>query len=155
MNLVKGVKDTIGAKTFMGRAAISVRRFADRPGETVEDWYDLGKGDWSNEDGTVCTILPSLLCTWLAWHAYTGVEGGSKLSFALHLALHGHAVLKVAPCCHPPCPWLARHAMVECGACVGLLALSLPCMPMLKMAYVVIFLAPNLHGMQWFEGGAM
>ncbi|BDA44378.1 Synaptotagmin-5 [Coccomyxa sp. Obi] len=52
VNLVKGVKETIGAKTFMGRAAIPVRRFTDRPGETVEDWYDLGKGDWSNEDGT-------------------------------------------------------------------------------------------------------
>lgn len=61
MNLVKGVKDTIGAKTFMGRAAIPVRRFADRPGETVEDWYDLGKGDWSNDDGTVRAMLASLL----------------------------------------------------------------------------------------------
>ena len=53
INVVKGLKDTFGAKTFMGRAAIPVRRFADRPGETIDDWYDLGKGDWSNEDGTV------------------------------------------------------------------------------------------------------
>lgn len=53
LNVVKGVKDTFGAKTFMGRAAIPVRPYMDRPSETVEDWFDLGKGEWSNEDGTV------------------------------------------------------------------------------------------------------
>ncbi|EIE26093.1 hypothetical protein COCSUDRAFT_46488 [Coccomyxa subellipsoidea C-169] len=52
INVVKGIKDTVGARTFLGRAAIPVRPFADRPGETVQDWYDLGKGEWSNEDGT-------------------------------------------------------------------------------------------------------
>lgn len=58
VNVVKGIKETFGAKTFMGRAAIPIRPFADRPGETVEDWYDLGKGEWANEDGTVRSPLP-------------------------------------------------------------------------------------------------
>ncbi len=53
VNVVKGIKETFGAKTFMGRVAINVRQFSDRPGEMVEDWYDLGKGEWANEDGTV------------------------------------------------------------------------------------------------------
>ena len=53
INVVKGIKDTIGAKTFMGRASIPIRPFADRPGEPVTDWYDMGKGEWSNDDGTV------------------------------------------------------------------------------------------------------
>ncbi len=61
INVVKGIKDTVGAKTFLGRAAIPVRPFADRPGETVQDWYDLGKGEWSNEDGTVRAALPPSL----------------------------------------------------------------------------------------------
>lgn len=53
LNVVKGIKDTFGAKTLMGRALIPIRPFADRPGEPVTDWYDLGKGEWSNDDGTV------------------------------------------------------------------------------------------------------
>ncbi|CAL5218486.1 g172 [Coccomyxa viridis] len=52
LNPLKGIKDTFGAKTFMGRAMIPIRPFADRPGEPVTDWYDLGKGEWSNDDGT-------------------------------------------------------------------------------------------------------
>lgn len=53
INVVKGIKDTFGAKTFMGRSLIPIRPFADRPGEPVTDWYDMGKGEWSNDDGTV------------------------------------------------------------------------------------------------------
>jgi hypothetical protein len=53
LNVVKGIKETFGAKTFMGRALVPIRPFADRPGEPVTDWYDLGKGEWSNDDGTV------------------------------------------------------------------------------------------------------
>lgn len=37
----------------MGRAAIPLRPFHDKPGEAVDAWYDLGKGEWSNDDGTV------------------------------------------------------------------------------------------------------
>jgi hypothetical protein len=64
VNVVKGIRETFGAKSFMGRTAIPLRQFADRPGETVEDWYDLGKGEWANEDGTVrarplACLLPS------------------------------------------------------------------------------------------------
>lgn len=53
LNVVKGIKETFGAKTFMGRALVPIRPFADRPGEPITDWYDLGKGEWSNDDGTV------------------------------------------------------------------------------------------------------
>ena len=53
INVVKGLKDSFGAKTFMGRVAIPIRKYFDKPGECISDWYDLGKLDWSHEDGTV------------------------------------------------------------------------------------------------------
>ena len=68
INVVKGIKDTIGAKTFMGRASIPIRPFADRPGEPVTDWYDMGKGEWSNDDGTVGQ----------PWHNSPGTLEGSR-----------------------------------------------------------------------------
>ena len=62
INVVKGIKDTFGAKSFMGRAAVPIRPYAEKPGETIEDWIDVGKGEWSNEDGTVRfpVVLPRL-----------------------------------------------------------------------------------------------
>ena len=62
LNVVKGIKDTFGAKTLMGRALIPLRPLADRPGEPVTDWYDLGKGEWSNDDGTVWPAATSPGC---------------------------------------------------------------------------------------------
>ncbi len=53
INLVKGVKESFGAKTFMSRVAIEVRPFSDQPGKPIDRWYDLGKNDWSHEEGTV------------------------------------------------------------------------------------------------------
>ena len=75
INVVKGLKDTFGAKTFMGRAAVPIRPYADRPGETVEDWFDLGRGEWSNEDGTVRMSSLFVLCMHRlshAWHVQLG-----------------------------------------------------------------------------------
>ena len=74
INVVKGIKDTIGAKTFMGRASIPIRPFADRPGEPVTDWYDMGKGEWSNDDGTVGQ----------PWHNSPGTLEGSRTQLVLH-----------------------------------------------------------------------
>ena len=53
LNVLKGVKDTLVSKELMGRASIPLRPLHDKPGEPVDAWYDLGKGEWSNEDGTV------------------------------------------------------------------------------------------------------
>ena len=54
LNVLKGMKDTLVSKELMGRASIPLRPLHDKPGEAVDAWYDLGKGEWSNEDGTVC-----------------------------------------------------------------------------------------------------
>ena len=53
INVIKGVKESFGAKTFMARTAIDVRPFSDQPGKPIDRWYDLGKNDWSYEEGTV------------------------------------------------------------------------------------------------------
>ena len=74
INVVKGIKDTIGAKTFMGRTSIPIRPFADRPGEPVTDWYDMGKGEWSNDDGTVGHPK----------HTVSGILQGSRSQMVLH-----------------------------------------------------------------------
>lgn len=62
INVVKGIKDSFGAKTFMGRVAIPVRPYYDKKGESVREWFELGKQEWANEDGTVScqSILVSL-----------------------------------------------------------------------------------------------
>ena len=57
LNVLKGMKDTLVSKELMGRASIPLRPLHDKPGEAVDAWYDLGKGEWSNEDGTVRAIL--------------------------------------------------------------------------------------------------
>lgn len=53
LNVLKGAKEALVSKELMGRAAIPLRPFHDKPGEAVDAWYDLGKGEWSNDDGTV------------------------------------------------------------------------------------------------------
>ena len=53
LNVLKGMKDTLVSKELMGRASVPLRPLHDKPGEPVDAWYDLGKGEWSNEDGTV------------------------------------------------------------------------------------------------------
>ena len=39
----------------------SLQWLPDKPGEAVDAWYDLGKGEWSNNDGTVHVYLYSYL----------------------------------------------------------------------------------------------
>ena len=56
LNLVKGVKESLHHKTFMGRQAVLLRNFADNPGQEVDDWYDLGKGEYSSDLGPVLTL---------------------------------------------------------------------------------------------------
>ena len=53
INIVKGIQNSFGAKTFMARAAVEIRPFLDEAGQEVDKWYDLGRNHWSHEDGTV------------------------------------------------------------------------------------------------------
>lgn len=53
LNPLQGLRDSFGSKTFMARCAVPIRPFYDKPGQLEEAWYDLGKRDWSDEDGTV------------------------------------------------------------------------------------------------------
>jgi len=51
LNIIKGATEMVGSQTLMGRAMVMIPKFADAPGELFDDWYDLGKGPWSNPDG--------------------------------------------------------------------------------------------------------
>ena len=92
INVVKGIKDTIGAKTFMGRASIPIRPFADRPGEPVTDWYDMGKGEWSNDDGTVSHSLAHC-----PWHTARLPHRGGLPSRIVHFTMCLTALQAVSP----------------------------------------------------------
>ncbi|KAK9808833.1 hypothetical protein WJX72_004641 [[Myrmecia] bisecta] len=52
VNVMKGLRESVGAKTFMGRAAVPLRPLLT-PGDPQEKdaWYDLGKKDWAAEGG--------------------------------------------------------------------------------------------------------
>ena len=60
INIVKGIQNSFGAKTFMARAAVEIRPFLDQAGQELDKWYDLGRNHWSHEDGTVSTPLLGL-----------------------------------------------------------------------------------------------
>jgi hypothetical protein len=51
LNIIKGATEVVGSQTLMGRAMIGINRFHDDPCQQFDDWYDLGKGEWSNPDG--------------------------------------------------------------------------------------------------------
>ena len=53
INLMKGIRDTVGAAEFMARCAVDIKGIAMREGEDVEEWHDLGRGDWANDEGCV------------------------------------------------------------------------------------------------------
>ena len=53
INLMKGIRESVGAAEFMARVAVDIKTIAVREGEAVEEWHDLGRGDWSNDEGTV------------------------------------------------------------------------------------------------------
>ena len=53
LNVVKNIKESVGKASFMARALVPLRPFHDKPGEPQDDWYDLGKNGWHDEEGTV------------------------------------------------------------------------------------------------------
>ncbi len=55
---MQGIADTIGASTLMGRAAIPIKKYADNDGTEFDEWFDMGKGTFSNDNGCVsCTVF--------------------------------------------------------------------------------------------------
>lgn len=66
VNVVKGAKDMMGSKTLLGRVAVHISPLSEKPGVTTDDWYELGRGEWGNPEGTVRSCpspLPSHLRT--------------------------------------------------------------------------------------------
>ena len=55
---MKGIRESVGAAEFMARCAVDIKNIAIREGESLEDWYDLGRGDWSNDEGCVSGLTP-------------------------------------------------------------------------------------------------
>ena len=53
INIYKGIRDSFGAKSFMARSAVPIRPVYDENTKEVDKWYDLGKNEWSHEEGTV------------------------------------------------------------------------------------------------------
>ena len=56
---MKGIRESVGAAEFMARCAVDIKNIAIKEGEEVEEWHDLGRGDWSNDEGCVspsCTF---------------------------------------------------------------------------------------------------
>ena len=53
LNVIKSFKDSLGKHSFMARSLIGIRRFYDSPGEVVDDWFDLGRNEWYDDEGTV------------------------------------------------------------------------------------------------------
>ena len=53
INVIKGIRESFGAKSFMARTAVDIRPIYDDKGQEVDKWYDLGQNDWSHEEGTV------------------------------------------------------------------------------------------------------
>jgi hypothetical protein len=51
LNIIKGATEVVGSQTLMGRAMVHINRFSQSPCQEFDDWYDLGKGQWSNPDG--------------------------------------------------------------------------------------------------------
>eukprot|EP01023_Acetabularia_acetabulum_P045115 TRINITY_DN4565_c0_g1_i3.p1 TRINITY_DN4565_c0_g1~~TRINITY_DN4565_c0_g1_i3.p1 ORF type:complete len:397 (+),score=78.88 TRINITY_DN4565_c0_g1_i3:173-1363(+) len=51
INFIKNLKDTVQSKEFMGRQAISLKEYTQQAGIRHEDWFNLGKGEWSNDMG--------------------------------------------------------------------------------------------------------
>ena len=50
---MQGIAETIGASTLMGRAAIPIKKYADNDGTEFDEWIEMGKGSFSNDNGCV------------------------------------------------------------------------------------------------------
>ncbi len=53
LNIVKGLTEVMGSTTLMARAAIPIEKYAKHPEQEFDEWHDMGKGDFINEDGCV------------------------------------------------------------------------------------------------------
>ena len=56
LNVVKNLMDSVGAKEFMARTNVSIRQFADKPGQPVDVWEPLGRNEWWDPEGTVSLL---------------------------------------------------------------------------------------------------
>ena len=50
---LQGIAETIGASTLMGRAAIPIKKYADNDGTEFDEWFEMGKGTFANDNGCV------------------------------------------------------------------------------------------------------
>ena len=50
---MQGIAETIGASTLMGRAAIPIKKYADNDGTEFDEWFEMGKGTFANDNGCV------------------------------------------------------------------------------------------------------
>ena len=70
LNVVKSFKDSMGKHSFMARCLIGIKRYHDKPGETIDDWHPLGTNEWWDDEGTVspldCVLLRALRISPLA-----------------------------------------------------------------------------------------
>ncbi|KAL4424271.1 hypothetical protein ABPG75_001572 [Micractinium tetrahymenae] len=51
LNVFKGATSLVNAKELVGRCAIQVADLAEAPGQAVDKWVPLGRGEFANEDG--------------------------------------------------------------------------------------------------------
>lgn len=47
----KSIGAAVGAKEFMGRAAVPLAPLIEEEGRDDETWYPLGRGEWTNLEG--------------------------------------------------------------------------------------------------------
>ncbi len=84
VNLLKGVKESLGAKTFLGRVAIPLAPFCTIPGEETQVWYDLGRGEWGNEEGTVRPFAAHICLRCFSVCVAMGEGGALRVGFEEH-----------------------------------------------------------------------
>lgn len=51
LNVIKNLKEMIGAEELLGRTQILIQPMASNSQKVVDDWYDLGTGDWASVHG--------------------------------------------------------------------------------------------------------
>jgi len=51
INVFKNIRNMYGARELMGRVLVEMKPYSDRPGEEVEEEFDLGLQDWSSIGG--------------------------------------------------------------------------------------------------------
>lgn len=51
-NVLKSIKEMVGAEELLGRTQVSIQPLMENPGMEVDEVYDLGMGEWSSVGGT-------------------------------------------------------------------------------------------------------